>query len=164
MLDFVVLSVSWSGHAVVAWHHTRKDKRLVATLKMVHPKQKVWCGVWRLQMTSCVQGTVWCNVTVDVNVQAFTTAIVDRYTCRTPHLYMLNHCTVQTTCVPWFKGPEGQEELCSNNFHTSTRHVSPCASHCTEHEHKFSLTYPSCVTVVIFSETRPVVHASTYPL
>ena len=25
--------------------------------------------------------------------------------------------------------------------HPSTRHVSPCASQCTEHQHKFSLTY-----------------------
>ena len=38
-------------------------------------------------------------------------------------------------------------------------HVSPCASQYTEHQHKFSLTYLSCVTVLFFSEPRLVVHA-----
>ena len=44
-------------------------------------------------------------------------------------------------------------ELRPQNIHSSTRHVSPCASQYTEHQHKFSLTYLSC-------ETRPVVDTS----
>ena len=42
----------------------------------------------------------------------------------------------------------------------STRHVSPCASRYTEHQHKFFLTCLSCVDVVFFFEPGPVVHAS----
>ena len=48
--------------------------------------------------------------------------------------------------------------------HSSTRHVSSCASRYTEHQHKFSPTNISCVTFVLFSEPRNEVHASTYPL
>ena len=40
------------------------------------------------------------------------TGSVDRYTCRTPHLHhMHSHCTEQTTCVPWLKGPEGSRRI-----------------------------------------------------
>ena len=62
------------------------------------------------------------------------------------------------------RGPRAQDELCAKNIHSFTRHVSLCASQRTEHQHKFSLTYLSCVTVVLFSEPRPVVHASICPL
>ena len=41
--------------------------------------------------------------------------------------------------------------------HSSTRHVSPCASQYTEHLHKSSLTNLSCVTVVLLS-TYPLIH------
>ena len=94
------------------------------------------------------------------------TGIVDRYTCRTPHFHMHSHCTEQTTCVPWLKlkRPKAQDELRAKIGHSSTRHVSSCASQYTEHQHKFSPTYLSCVSVVLFSEARLVVHASTYPL
>ena len=61
-------------------------------------------------------------------------------------------------------GPRAQDELCAKIGHSSTRHVSSCASRYTEHQHKFSLTYFSCVTVVLFSEPKPVVHVPTYPL
>ena len=47
-------------------------------------------------------------------------------------------------------------ELCAKNIHSSKRHVSSCASQYTEHQHKFSLTFLSCVTVVYFSDPRPV--------
>ena len=87
---------------------------------------------------------------------------VDRYTCRTPHVHMYSHCTdhtAQITCV------HGSGLSCVSKIGlSSTRHVSPCASQYTEHQHKFSLTYLSCDTVVFFSEPRPVVHASMYSL
>ena len=54
--------------------------------------------------------------------------------------------------------------VASQNRCSSTRHVSSCASQYTEHQHKFSLTYFSCVTFVYLSDSRPVVHASIYPL
>ena len=64
----------------------------------------------------------------------------------------------------WLKGPEGSSLSCVPKVgHSSTRHVSPCASQHTEHQHKFSLFYLSYVTVALFSEPRPVVHASIYP-
>ena len=49
-----------------------------------------------------------------------------------------SHCT-DDLCA-WLKF-----ELRHQNIHSSTRHVSPCASQCTEHQHKFSLTNLSCV-------------------
>ena len=76
--------------------------------------------------------------------------------CRQVHLPH-GHCTVQTTCV------RAQDELCAMKL-SSTRRVSPCASRYTEHQQKFSPTYFSCVTVVFFSETRPVVLVSTCAL
>ena len=48
--------------------------------------------------------------------------------------------------------------------HSSMRHVPPCTSQYTEHQHKFSLTYLSCVTVILFSEHKtccPRIHLST---
>ena len=36
---------------------------------------------------------------------------VDRYTCRTPHFHMDSHCTIQTTCVSWFKGLKGSRRI-----------------------------------------------------
>ena len=47
---------------------------------------------------------------------------------------------------------------------SSTRLVSSCASQHIEHQHKFSLTCISCVTVALFCESRPVVHLSINPL
>ena len=89
------------------------------------------------------------------------TGSADRYTCRTPHFHMYSHCTdhtAQMTCV------HGSSLSCVPKIgHSTTRHVSPCASQYSEHQHKFSLTYLSCVTVVFFSEPRPFVHASIYP-
>ena len=29
----------------------------------------------------------------------------------TPHFHMHSHCTVQTTCVPWVKGPKGLRRI-----------------------------------------------------
>ena len=72
---------------------------------------------------------------------------VDRYTCRTPHFHMYSHCTDQTARMKF-----------------ETRHVSSFAARDTEHQHKFSLTCLSCVTVIHFSDPRPVVLASIYPL
>ena len=90
------------------------------------------------------------------------TVRVDRYTCRTPHFHMHSHCTdhtAQMTCV------HGSSlSSVSRIGHSSTRHVSLWASHYTEHQHQFSLAYLTCVTVVLFSEPRSVVHASIYPL
>ena len=66
---------------------------------------------------------------------------VDRYTCRTPHFHVHSHCTVQTTCALGSSLSRGPKI-----GHSSTRHVSLCASQYTEHQHKFSLTFLSCVT------------------
>ena len=91
-----------------------------------------------------------------------------RYSCRTPHFHMCSDYTDHAARMHvyiWFKGHEGSSLSCVPKIgHSSTRHVSPCASQYTEHQHKFSLTYLSCVTVVLCSESRPVVHASTYPV
>ena len=54
-------------------------------------------------------------------------------------------------------------ELCPKTGHSSTRHVSFCASQHTEHQHKFSPNYISCVTFVHLSDSRLVVHASILP-
>ena len=105
-----------------------------------------------------------CGGEVDQWISCYREEIVDRYTCRTPPFHMHSHCTVETTCVPWLKGLESSRRIVCQNFHTSTRHVSPCASQYTEHKHKFSPNYLSSVTDVIFSEPRPVVHASIYSL
>ena len=43
----------------------------------------------------------------------------------------------------------------SKTGQSSTRHVSPCASQHTEHQHKFSHIYISCVTVDLLS-THPL--------
>ena len=90
------------------------------------------------------------------------TVCVDRYTRHTQHFHTFSNCTDHTahmTCVL------GSSLSCVPNIgRPSTRHVSPCASQHTEHQHKFSLTYLSCVTVVLFSEPRPVVQASISPL
>ena len=99
---------------------------------------------------------------MDIDPQPFDH--VDRYTCRTPHFHMHSHSTVHRRHV--FLGsrsPRAQDELRAKNIQSSTGHVSPCALQYTEHQHKFSLTYFSCVIVVLFSEPRLVVHASTYP-
>ena len=61
-------------------------------------------------------------------------------------------------------GLSALEEVCAKNIHPSTRHVSPFASQYAEHQHKFFLAYLSCVTVVLSSEPRPVVHVSHNPL
>ena len=86
---------------------------------------------------------------------------VKRHTCRTQHFHKYSHCTdhtAQMTCVL------GSRLSCASKIgHPSTRHVSPCASQHTEHQHKFSLTYLSCITVVLSSDPTPVVHASIYP-
>ena len=87
---------------------------------------------------------------------------VDRYTCRTPHF----PCTViaQITQHRWHVYIGSSLSCVPKMGYSSTRHVSPCASQYTEHQHKFSRTYLICVTVVLFSESRPVVHASIYPM
>ena len=51
-----------------------------------------------------------------------------------------------------------------NIGHSSTRHVSSCASQYTEHQHKFSLTYFSCAAVFYLLRPRLVVHASILAL
>ena len=87
---------------------------------------------------------------------------VDRYTCRTPHFHMYSHCTdhiTQMTCVHWLK-----TSCAPKNIPSSMRHVSPFAARDTEHFLTFSFFYLSCVTVVLSSEPRPVVHVSSYPL
>ena len=47
-------------------------------------------------------------------------------------------------------------------LHSSTRHVSSCASEYTEHQHKFSLTCLSCVAVPLRPQTCfPCIHLPT---
>ena len=121
----------------------------------------------RLRMTGCIPGPTRNpegkeTVASRWNDYHLMPESVDRYTCRTPHFHMYSHSTdhtAQMTCV------HGSSLRCVPKIgQSSTRHVSPCASQYTEHQHKFSLTYLSCVTVVLFSESRPVVHASICPL
>ena len=86
----------------------------------------------------------------------------DRYTCRTLHVHMYSDCTDHAARMHVYIGTS--LSCVPKIGHSSTRHVSPCASQYTEHQHKFSLTNLSCVTFVHFSDSRPVVHASIYPL
>ena len=80
----------------------------------------------------------------------------------TPHFHMYSHCTHHTARMHVYIG--SSLSCVPKIGSSSTRHVSPCASQYIEHQHKFSLTYLSCVTVVLFSEPRPVVHASICPV
>ena len=54
--------------------------------------------------------------------------------------------------------------LCAHIGHSSTRHVCSFVARDTEHFLTFSFFYLSCVVVVFFSQPRPVVHVSNYPL
>ena len=54
--------------------------------------------------------------------------------------------------------------LCAHIGPSSTRHVCSFVARDTEHFLTFSFFYLSCVVVVFFSEPRPVVHVSNYPL
>ena len=59
----------------------------------------------------------------------------------------------------WLKNPLSQWIV-----HSSTRHVSPCASQYTEHQHKFSLTYLSCVVLshlLLLCYCRPLLRIQT---
>ena len=84
----------------------------------------------------------------------------------TPAARHIVTCTVIAQCRRHVRlAHEGSSLSCvPKTGHSSTRHVSLCASQYAEHQHKFSLTYLFCVTVVLFSEPRLVVHASIYPL
>ena len=58
------------------------------------------------------------------------------------------------------RGPRAQEKWYAKIGHSSTRHVSSCASRYTEHQHKFSPTSP-----VLLSSTSPNPDLlSTHPL
>ena len=85
---------------------------------------------------------------------------VDRYNCRAPHFHMHSHCTVRSHV---FLGSSSRI-VCSKIRDPSTCYVSSCASLHIEHQHKFSHTYLSCVIVVLYSESRPVVSDSVNPL
>ena len=80
---------------------------------------------------------------------------------------MYSHSTdhiAHMTCVQGSRSLQGSSLSCVAKKKSSTRHVSSCASKHTEHQHKFSLIYLSCVAFVYLSDPRPVVHASIYPL
>ena len=68
--------------------------------------------------------------------------------------------TAQMTCVQWLKDVLRAEK----DVPSSTRHGSSFAARDTEHFLTVSLFCISCVVVVFFSEPRPVVHVSNYPL
>ena len=81
---------------------------------------------------------------------------VDRYTCRTPHFHMYNHCTDHASrmhvCI-------GSRLSCVPKIgHPSTRHVSTCASQHTEHQHNFSFTYLSSSPNPDLLSTHPFIH------
>ena len=56
------------------------------------------------------------------------------------------------------------KDLCAKNSLSSTRHVSFFAALDTDHQHKFSLTYISNLTVILSYTLRPVVSRSNYTL
>ena len=79
------------------------------------------------------------------------------------HVQSLHRSHSTDDMCAWLKGLDKvMSELCAKNLHSSTRHVQSCASQYIEHQHKFSLTYISCVTFVYLSSSRPVVHASIH--
>ena len=107
----------------------------------------------------------WVNSLMERFLQNPGTSSVDRYTCRTPHFHMYSHCTdhtAQMTCAHWLRSWKAQDELCAGKKH-SFIHAS-CLARDTEHFLTFSFLYLSYVIVVLFSEPRPVVHTSIYPL
>ena len=87
------------------------------------------------------------------------TVSVDRYT-----FYMHSHCSAQTTCAPCSR-MQGSSLSCVAKIVLHPRVMFHLALDNTlNHQHKFSLTYLSSVTIVYFSGSRPVVYASIYLL
>ena len=128
-------------HCAITMSVTDSSTSLLSSLDAA-----TWCGPWSVVNTDTLP---W-----------FPTAhAVDRYTC--PQATFHDMCSL----APGARRAQGAQrlKLRPKKGQSSTRHVSPCASQYTEHQHKFSLTYLSCVTVVLFSEPRLVVHASIYP-
>ena len=105
-------------------------------------------------------GWLNCKISTAIDAQGFED--VDRYTCRTPHFHMYRHSTDHTAQMTCAHGSSGSSLSCVlKTGQSSARHVSLCASQYTEHEHKFSFTYLSCVTVI--PDPRPDVHVSINP-
>ena len=80
------------------------------------------------------------------------------------HVQSLHRSHSTDDMCAWLKGLRAPDELRANSgsfIHASC--LALCASQLTERQHKFSL-HLFCVTVVLFSEPRPVVHLSDYPL
>ena len=84
--------------------------------------------------------------------------------CRHIHL---PHATFSQSLHSMFLGssrPRAQDDFCAKNIHSSTRHVSPCASQHTEHQHKFSLSHPPllcCCRPLLRTQTCcPRIHLS----
>ena len=86
---------------------------------------------------------------------------VDRYTCRTPHFHMYSHCTdhtAQVTCVQLAQG-----RIVHRKTFLHPRVMVHPLMHATLSTSSLFLFHLSCITVVLFSEPRPVVHVSNYP-
>ena len=87
----------------------------------------------------------------------------------TPAARHIHTCTVtpqntQDMCTMAEGAGRRKGFLCAHIGHSSTRHVCSFVARDTEHFLTFSFFYLSCVVVVFFSEPRPVVHVSNYPL
>ena len=77
----------------------------------------------------------------NLNSLAIDKGCVDRYTCRTPHFHMYSRCTDHTARMHVYFG--SSLSCVPNMGHSSTRHVSLCASQYTEHStSSLSLTSP----------------------
>ena len=84
----------------------------------------------------------------------------DRYTCRAPHITCTVIAQYRRHVFLGSRSLRAQDEWCAQKNHSSTRHVSPCTSRNTEHQHKFSPTCLSCVAVVLCF-CRPLLRTQT---
>ena len=77
---------------------------------------------------------------------------------------MYSRCTVQTTCVPWLKGPEGSRRIVSQNTFTHPRVMFHLAPHNTLNTSTSSLSPTSPVLLSSASpdpdllSTHPFIH------
>ena len=100
----------------------------------------------------------------EIRIPWQSTGGVDRCTCRTPHFHMYSRCTVQTTCVPWLKEPEGSRRIVSQKTFTHPRIMFHLAPHNTLNTSTSSLSPTSPVLLSSASpnpdllSTHPFIH------
>ena len=105
----------------------------------IHPAQRS-----RQRRHQQFEGLEEYNYTVDAKTgwRTYPSKSSSSSTCRTPHFHICSHCTGHAARMHVYIG--SSLSCVPKIGHSSTRHVSLCASQYTEHQHKFSLTNFSC--------------------